>query len=234
MNAVVNGQNHPVGRVSPPGGSVPKLNDVSPAHRLRRLHRVWPDCDGNISYLLTVCVEGRGQVLDNDEIFQRLVGFLIASPQHYSWFGRRFVIMPDHVHLIAHMGRNAIRLGQWIKTLKAVVGGLQNRAANEGRISTSSDSNPTFPPGAHDYTRVKRNWRWQASFHDHKFRTRESESRKWEYICMNPVRYRLVERPEQWPYGGEIFFNEKGGPVLVRGTPPLMETGILVEEKSQG
>ena len=95
-----------------------------PPRRLRRLHRVWPDRDGVISYLLTCCVEGRERILDNPSTFDRLASFLLDSPRRYQWFGRRFVIMPDHLHLIAHMGRDAIRLGQWMKALKAVVGGL--------------------------------------------------------------------------------------------------------------
>jgi hypothetical protein len=90
--------------------------------------------------------------------------------------------------------------------------------------------NPVPSSGAHPFTRIPRAWRWQDGYHDHKFRTRESESRKWEYICLNPVRYHLVERPEEWPFGGEIFYDE-AGPQLVRGTPPLLETGMLIEEE---
>ena len=86
------------------------------------------------------------------------------------------------------------------------------------------------PDPRHEFTRIKRSWRWQDGFHDHKFRTPESEARKWEYVCLNPVRYHLVQRPEEWPYGGEIFYDDAGGPRLVRGTPPLLETGILIEE----
>ncbi|MCU0785826.1 MAG: hypothetical protein MUF81_17645, partial [Verrucomicrobia bacterium] len=32
---------------------------------------------------------------------------------------------------------------------------------------------------------------------------------------------------------GEIFYEDAGGPRLVRGTPPLLETGLLVEEKPE-
>jgi hypothetical protein len=96
--------------------------------------------------------------------------------------------------------------------------------------ATALPSHGDSSPGTHPFTRIARSWRWQAGFHDHKFRTRESEARKWEYVCLNPVRYHLVERPEEWPYGGEIFYEDAGGPHLVRGTPPLLETGILIEE----
>jgi REP element-mobilizing transposase RayT len=221
------------------------------------LHRVWPDRDGNISYLLTICVDGRIRVLDNQDTFQRLVALLLDSPQRYHWFGRRFVVMPDHIHLIARMGHDAVRLGQWIKALKAVVGGLKPREerpvgaprlqdpAVVGRLPSDGaieggvpphvvNVGPVPPPGGptpeHEFTRIPRSWRWQDGFHDHKFRTPESEARKWEYVCLNPVRYHLVQRPEEWPYGGEIFHDDAGGPRLVPGTPPLLEIGILIEE----
>ena len=244
----------PVGRL-PSAGEEPE----KPPRRLRRLHRVWPDRDGNISYLLTLCVEGRARVLANDEIFQRLGAFLLDSPARYAWCPRRFVVMPDHLHLIAHQGHEAIRLGQWVKALKAVVGGLKPRAGEAGvgrlppagRAGNAGSGDPAYNGGAgdagsgdpayragvgrlpsageHPFTRVKRSWCWQEGFHDHKFRTPESEQRKWEYVCLNPVRYGLVERPEQWPYGGEIFYEDVDGPRLVLGTPPLLEVGILME-----
>ncbi len=134
----------PVGRVPSPGGSVDA--DIAtptpaepPPRRLRRLHRMWPDRDGNSSCLLNLCVNGRERVLDNDPVFDRFVAFLFDSPARYGWFGRRFVIMPDHVHLIAHMGREAIRVGQWIKALKAVVGGLEHRSGSPSEEADSGD-----------------------------------------------------------------------------------------------
>jgi REP element-mobilizing transposase RayT len=240
----------PVGRVPPPGVSCVPPSGIpipppaavphapppdAPPRRLRRLHRLWPDRDGNISYLLTLCVDGRSHVLDNEVTFQRLVGFLLESPLRYQWFGHRFVVMPDHIHLIAHQGHNALRLGEWIKALKAVVGGLQPR--QNGAVTPvgrpASAGSPGVPSAAtvHERARLKRAWRWQSGFHDHKFRTRESEARKWEYVCLNPVRYKLVARPEQWSYGGEIFYDPVGGPHLVRGTPPLLESRLFIEEE---
>ena len=94
-----------------------------------------------------------------------------------------------------------------------------------GRVPSRGVSVPLGSLGSreHEFTRIKHPWRWQAGFHDHKFRTRESESRKWEYICLNPVRANLVNRPEDWPYGGEIFYEESDGPKLIRGTPRCPE-----------
>ena len=184
-----------------------------------------------------MCVDGRTRILDNDPTFERLVAFLLDSPTRYQWFGRRFVVMPDHIHLIAHQGHDAIRLGQWIKALKAVVGGLRPREERPVRapgLQDATDVGRVSSHGDHEFTRVQRAWRWQDGYHDHKFRTPESESRKWEYVCLNPVRAGLVKRPEEWPFGGEIFYDDAGGPRLVRGTPPLLETGMLIEENDGG
>src|SRR5260221_2706444 len=152
-----------VGRVPPRGVPDP---DEPPPRRLRRLHRVWPDRDGNISYLLTMCVDGRARVLDNEATFERFVAFLRDSPTRYRWFGRRFVVMPDHIHLIAHMGHESIRLGQWIKALKAVAGGLERRVGARGLHNGAPVGR--LPPhgvplpsrGEHEFTRIKRAWRW--------------------------------------------------------------------------
>jgi REP element-mobilizing transposase RayT len=230
------------------------VSDETAPRRLRRLHHVWPDRDGNISYLLTICVDGRAHIVDNEAAFERLIAFLLDSPTRYRWFGRRFVVMPDHIHLIAHMGLASKHLGEWIKALKAVVGGLKradkrpvrtpalSNAADAGRLpsadvpeisSVPAHEQPSRGGGAHEFTRIKRAWSWQEGFHDHKFRTRESETRKWEYVCLNPVRAGLVERPEDWPFGGEIYYDEAGGPRVIRGTPPLLETGILIEDNEE-
>jgi len=198
-----------------------------------------------------MCVAGRARVLDNEIHFKNLVAFLLGSAARYHWLGRRFVVMPDHIHLIAHQGHEAVRLGQWIKALKAVVGGLDRRddrpvsppdaasgdAAYNATRSIGVGGVPphgTSTPGEHELTRIKRALRWQEGYHDHKFRTPETESRKWEYVCLNPVRYGLVKRPEEWPYGGEIFYDDAAGPTLVRGTPPILETGMLIDKESPG
>jgi REP element-mobilizing transposase RayT len=152
----------------------------------------------------------------------------MSSPDAYDWFGRRLVIMPDHIHIIAHMGIHAIRLGQWIKALKAVTGGAVRRAGKPDASSPNvGDTLAQSDTALWASKLVRRQWRWQTGFHDHKFRSAESEARKWEYVCLNPVRAGLVSRPEEWPFCGEIVYKAEG-PILIRGTPPLLERGLLI------
>ncbi len=60
----------------------------------------------------------------------------------------------------------------------------------------------------------QREFKWEEGFFDHVLRSNESETKKCEYIYQNPVRAGLVDRPEDWPYGGRIVFDENGSQVL--------------------
>ena len=42
--------------------------------------------------------------------------------------------------------------------------------------------------------------RWQRDFFDHRLRNERELTEKASYILNNPVRKRLCETPEQWPY----------------------------------
>ena len=152
--------------------------------RLRRLQFVWAR-NPSPRYYLTLCVEGRLYVLANKPMDERMVSFLLDSPKRYEWWPTQYMLMPDHLHLIAHQGHHGTALGQWIKALKAVTG--------------------------------QRNFKWQEGFFDHLMRRDESEAKKWEYIRQNPVRAGLVERREDWPYGGRIVYGENGVKILRGG-----------------
>ncbi len=42
---------------------------------------------------------------------------------------------------------------------------------------------------------------WQVGFHDWTIRDGEDYGAKVRYIHLNPMEARLVERPEDWPFG---------------------------------
>ena len=88
----------------------------------------------------------------------------------------RYVIMPDHMHLFV-CGGDDFRLERWVNGLK--------RSISVGLGAT------------------KNRRLWQPGFFDHLLRSNESYDQKWEYVRQNPVRARLVNRVEEWPYQGE-------------------------------
>lgn len=167
-----------------------------PSRRLRRLRKVFIQNSYPACFLITFCVQGRRPVLNNEMIFQSLIQFLKESPVRYDGLPQRFVIMPDHIHLMAITGKSSCTLGSWVKAMKSWI----------GKQSTS-------PSG----------WKWQIGFHDHLFRSTESERRKWIYICMNPVRQGLVKKPEDWRFCGEWDYSNGVIPEFIQGAPPLFE-----------
>jgi len=45
---------------------------------------------------------------------------------------------------------------------------------------------------------------WQRVFFDRHLRNGESYHQKWLYLWENPIKDGLVQRPEDWPYQGEL------------------------------
>ena len=71
----------------------------------------------------------------------------------------------------------------------------------------------SFPPSVKPLQSVVSKWKewtakalgigWQRDFFEHRLRHDESRREKADYILQNPVRQKLVERPEDWPF---IYF----------------------------
>jgi REP element-mobilizing transposase RayT len=82
--------------------------------------------------------------------------------------------MPDHIHLFVRISKDS-KLNDFVRLLKqALTKGLET-----GRI-------------------------WQPGFFDRLLRNSESYSQKWNYVRENPVRAKLVEQAEDWPWQGEV------------------------------
>ena len=134
-------------------------------------HRTTP---GSSYFVTTKCWEGRSafQVTETAEI-------LLSTLFHYRDSGaymlHEFVIMPDHLHLMLTPGFHT----SLEKAVQLIKGGSSCRIHKErgGRMEI-----------------------WQVGFHDRTIRDLDDWHAKANYIRMNPVRARLCERVEDWPY----------------------------------
>ena len=84
-----------------------------------------------------------------------------------------FVVMPDHLHLLITPAID-ISLERAVQLIK---GGFSYRLGKS-----------------------RRGLVWQESFTNHRIRDEQDYVDHCEYIRMNPVRAKLVERPELYPY----------------------------------
>ncbi|MFN2476977.1 MAG: transposase [Chthoniobacterales bacterium] len=139
-------------------------------------------------YFVTFNTHRRQPILANATVHNAFVEYCTRAEEFRIRVGR-YVIMPDHVHLFVCFGAGSeATLSDWIKGLKrhldeALV------ACGAQRVRSKGQKLASF---------------WQPGFHDHLLRSDESYSAKWDYVFQNPVRARLVECAEDWPYAGEI------------------------------
>jgi len=104
----------------------------------------------------------------------------------------RYVLMPDHVHVFVRIGRD-MALRRWESGLKHCL----------GKALSGLGHKPTEMPGA-----ILKSF-WQPGFFDRLLRRDESYAQKWDYVWRNPVRAKLVGRPEDWPYQGEVHMIDR-------------------------
>ena len=77
----------------------------------------------------------------------------------------------------------------------------------------------SFPPSGKPMKLVVNKWKewtakelglvWQRGFFEHRLRQEESRREKADYILQNPVRKKLVARPEEWPF---VYFGDGARP----------------------
>ena len=129
-----------------------------------------------IIIFVTVCAQGRRRILCREEAHRLLMDSWTEAD---AWGVGKYVVMPDHLHLFCapRDGRN-VTPGRWVQYWKALV--------------------------SRRWPRPKEQPIWQRSFWDTQLRRSERYEEKWEYVRANPVRKRLAEAPELWPYQGEM------------------------------
>jgi len=135
-----------------------------------------------------------------------------------AWLVGRYVVMPDHIHLFAGlsvvgMGRAFVREHGTAdqKTLSLLVG---SAGASPSRLDRPASWAPRLEISFDNWVRywksqfTKRHGcpehRWHPDHWDTRLRRGESYDTKWDYVRHNPVRHGLVDRPEVWPFQGEI------------------------------
>jgi putative transposase len=127
--------------------------------------------DSDRTFFITTVTAQRQPIFRRDAISNLLIDTLAHYRDQRKYLLHEFVIMPDHIHLLFTPAEE-ISLERAMQFIK---GGFSFRLKAHGPV-------------------------WQASFSNHRVRDFEDYENHREYIRMNPVRARLVERPENYPY----------------------------------
>jgi len=145
---------------------------MHPSH-LQRLDRIWTR---QALFFITTATQDRRPLLARHEIFSVLQEEWRSMHARHGWSIGRYLVMPDHVHFFALASASTAPL---------------ERMVGRWKEWTAKRCLPLVGLPAPF---------WQKRFFDHLLRSHESFVEKWDYVRMNPVRAKLVARPEDWPF----------------------------------
>lgn len=138
----------------------------------RLRHQAFP---GATYFVTTKCWENISvfQVKESAEI---LIRKMLEYRDKGNYLLHEFAIMPDHLHLLLTPA-----------------------------VSTSLEKDMQLIKGgsSHEIHRVRGNTSpiWQSGFHESRVRDSHDYKAKADYIFYNPVTAKLVNKPEEWPFG---------------------------------
>ena len=136
------------------------------------------DYSQNGAYFITICVKDRKPILS------KIVGdYAHIVPQKYGKIFEKYirnvpeiekyVIMPDHVHLIIRINNGTMWASSPTRNVATIVRSLKT-------LTTKEIGEPIF----------------QRSYYDHIIRNQDDYNEKWDYIENNPQKYALKNQDD--------------------------------------
>jgi putative transposase len=135
-------------------------------------HRILPGS----AYFITSSTWERRELFRVPDVAEILVQRILACRDKGAYGLHEFVVMPNHFHLLMTPGETT--------TLEKAVQLIKGGSSHEIHAQRGNKMEI-----------------WQAGFHDWTIRDSEDYRAKVRYIHLNPVQARLVEKPEDWPFG---------------------------------
>ena len=158
----------PGDKLRPPGDSL-RFDGV----RKRPAHGVYISPVNPTIVYVTVCCDKRVPWLTTDHHHELLLD-IWQDTSH--WVVGRYVLMPDHLHLIAAPQDNAVEFDAWVKYWKSQF--------------TKRNKNPKCV--------------WQTDHWDTRIRSVSHFEERSIYMFDNPLRAGLVSDSEAWPFKGLV------------------------------
>ena len=124
------------------------------------------------TYMVTTETWSRRDLFKNER-WARLLIDILYSYRAQAYLLHEFVVMPDHIHVLLTPQTSVEKAMQFIK------GGFSFRARKE--LGSNMEV-------------------WQKGFQDHRIRDANDYAIHVSYIHNNPMKERLCEKPDQYPY----------------------------------
>ena len=123
------------------------------------------------TFFVTSTTAQRKTIFQVHKTAELFIGVLLHYREAHKYLLHEFVVMPDHFHALITPSPE-ISLERAVQFIK---GGFSFRLKSHFSV-------------------------WQPSFTNHRIRDARDFEQHREYIHMNPVRARLAQRPEEYPF----------------------------------
>lgn len=130
---------------------------------------------------LTLLTASPKTLLASPEVYSVLTTVWRISSEFDRWYVGDFMLMPDHLHLLARAGADARPLHAWIENWKSIC---------ERRLNSALKSVGPL---------------WQPGYFGHYLRWTDSYQLECEHLATNPVRSGLCDTMESWRWRGTVF-----------------------------
>ncbi len=139
------------------------------------------DYKGSYAYFITCCTNQKKPHFKDKDIVGIMVDVLKETSQRFNFRVYAYCFMPDHLHLLVTGGETS-SLGEFMRFFKQKTSFMFKK--REG------------------------NSLWQRSYYNHVLRKEETLRDVALYIFHNPVRKKLVENYQDYPFSGSFVFDK--------------------------
>ena len=139
----------------------------------------------NREYFITFNTSNKRPLFNNFTVASIFCQQIAINEHKHNCIWNTWVLMPDHFHGLLQLGNNLegnkTTLSNVIAALKGSTAQLINKQLNtKGKV-------------------------WQPSFYDHALRNEENRANIARYIVANPLRKKIVDNIEDYPYWNSVF-----------------------------
>ena len=141
----------------------------------------------NSIVFITQLVQDRQPIFSNDDHVVLLRSTLRRVKTIHPFQMLGFVFLPDHFHLLLRPTGDS--------NFSQIMHSLKRNFTKNYKQANDVSKGMKF---------------WQKRFYDHVIRSESDFRRHLDYIHFNPVKHKLVARPEEWPHTSYLAWKNRG------------------------
>jgi putative transposase len=148
----------------------------------------------NSCHFVTSKTYRNARIFSNENSSELFIQTLFEVKEKFNFLVIAFVVMPDHIHLMLVPNER--------NTISDVMRHIKGRFSRRYNLLSRGMNSPDYviPDHRAGNSSVPETKVWQDSFYDHVIRNRKEFDERLNYLYNNPVKAKLVEKPDDYKY----------------------------------